>query len=71
MCVCSNVPPALFPPRACSPPTLPHLPEQALEELQAEDLHWGLLETGQQSQAEVCSWQYPLNEYICYVTPPI
>lgn len=65
MFVCSNVSPALFPPRASSPPTLPHLAEQALEELQAEDLHWGLFKTGQQGQAEVCSrWQYSLNEYI-------
>lgn len=66
VCVCvfvCNVPPALFLPRACSPPTLPHLAEQALEELQAEDLHWGLFETGQQGQAEVCRWQYSLNEY--------
>ena len=53
--LCMFVPPTIFLPRACPPPALPHLPEQALEELQAEDLHWWLLKTGQQGQAEVSS----------------
>jgi len=44
-----------FLPRTCPPPPLPALLSQALEEMQAEGLHWWLLQAGQQGQTEVCS----------------